>query len=152
MLIRNQRAFTAGALFIALSIFYFVGSFEYAQGTAARMGPGFFPKMVSLLMAAIGLMIVVGALLPKARVEKLERWDFKGLLWITGAVVLFGILLQPLGLVISLCVLIIVASLASPDFRWFGTLVNTAFLVIFCVGVFVYGIKLQFPLWPALLR
>ena len=53
---------------------------------------------------------------------------------------------------IALTVLIFVSSYASPEFGWRGTLVNTVVLVIFCVGTFVYGINLQFPVWPTLFR
>lgn len=152
MLIRNQRAFAAGALFLAVAVFYFAMSFNYVQGTPARMGPGFFPKMVSILLAVIGLGVILGAVAPRAHVEKLEKWDFKGLLWITGSVALFGLLLPYLGLVIALSALVIVSSLASPEFGWRGAIVNTVVLVVFCVGVFVYGINLQFPVWPVLFR
>jgi Tripartite tricarboxylate transporter TctB family len=152
MLIRNQRAFAAGALFLIVAIFYFVMSFNYATGTPARMGPGFFPRMVSILFGLVGVGILLGAMAPKAKQEKLEKWDFKGLLWIAGSVALFGLLLPTFGLVIALAVLIIVASLASQEFTWRGTLVNTVVLVIFCVAVFVYGISLQFPVWPIWFR
>jgi hypothetical protein len=152
MLIRNQRAFTAGALFLAVAVFYFVMSFNYAQGTPARMGPGFFPKMVSVLLALIGVGILVSAVAPRAHIEKLARWDLKGLLWISGSVALFGLLLPRLGLVIALTCLVMVASRASAEFGWRGAVINSVVLVVFCVGVFVYGINLQFPLWPTLFR
>lgn len=152
MLIRNQRAFAVGALFLIVSSFYFFMSFNYTTGTAARMGPGFFPRMVSILFALVAVGIMLGALAPRAKLEKLEKWDFKSLLWITGSVALFGLLLPTFGLVVALTVLIIVASLASPEFTWLGALVSTAFLVVFCVAVFVYGISLQFPVWPIWFR
>lgn len=152
MLIRNQRAFAAGALFLIVAIFYFTMSFNYVQGTPARMGPGFFPKMVSILLALIGVGILLGSVAPRAHIERLQSWDLKGLLWITGSVALFGLLLPSLGLVIALTALILVSSYASPEFTWRGALVNAVVLVIFCVGVFVYGISLQFPVWPTLFR
>jgi hypothetical protein len=127
-------------------------SFNYVTGTPARMGPGFFPRMVSILFALVGAGILLGSLAPKAKQEKLEKWDFKGLLWIAGSVALFGLLLPTFGLVIALAVLIIVASLASQEFTWFGALVNTVVLVVFCLAVFVYGISLQFPVWPIWFR
>ncbi len=152
MLIRNQRAFAAGALFLVVAIFYFVMSFNYAQGTPARMGPGFFPKMVSVLLGLIGLGILFGSVSPRAHIAQLEKWDFKGLLWISGSVALFGLLLPYFGLVIALAVLVIVSSLASPEFGWRGAVVNSVVLVVFCVGIFVYGISLQFPVWPVWFR
>jgi hypothetical protein len=93
MLIRNQRAFASGVLFLVVSVFYFVMSFNYATGTAARMGPGFFPRMVAVLFGLIAIGVIFGAMSPRAKREDLERWDIKGLLWIAGSVVLFAVLL-----------------------------------------------------------
>jgi hypothetical protein len=152
MLIRNRRAFASGALFLIVAVFYFVMSFNYATGTPARMGPGFFPRMVSILFGLVAVGIMLGSLSPRAKPEMLERWDLKGLLWIAGSVALFGVLLPTFGLVIALSALIIVASLASQEFTWRGAIVNTVVLVIFCVGIFVYGISLQFPVWPVWFR
>lgn len=152
MLIRNQRAFAAGVLFLVVSIFYFAMSFNYVTGTPARMGPGFFPRMVSIGLMLIAVGILFSAVAPKAKTEKLEKWDVKGLLWIAGSVALFAVLLPTFGLVVALAVLIIVASLASPEFTWRGALVNTVVLVIFCIAVFIYGINLQFPVWPVWFR
>lgn len=152
MLIRNQRAFGVGVLFLAAAAFYFFASFNYVTGSAGRMGPGFFPKMVSILLALVSVGVLIGAVSPGAAIEKLEKWDFKGLLWIAGSVVLFGVALDPLGLVGALVLLIVVSSLASPEFSWRGTIINTAILVVFCMGVFVYGISLQFPVWPVWFR
>ena len=152
MIVRNQRAFATGLLFVAVAAVYFVLSLNYVQGTAARMGPGFFPRMVAIFLALVGAGVLLSSLAPKAHTEKLERWDLKGLLWITGSVALFGLLLPSFGLVVTLAVLVVVSSYASPEFTWRGALVSTIVLVVFCVGVFVYGISLQFPVWPTLFR
>ena len=72
--------------------------------------------------------------------------------WILGAVVLFGLLLQPAGLVLSLVVLVLVSSRASHEFTWRGTLANAVILIAFSVGAFIKGISLQIPLWPTFLN
>jgi Tripartite tricarboxylate transporter TctB family len=148
--IRNQRAFVSGALFVGFAVFFFVVARDYTAGTAARMGPGFFPRLLSIVLAAIGLLVIAGAVMPKAEQRALAKWDFKGLIWITGSVMLFAFLLYPLGFVLSLLALILVSSKASPEFTWKGALANAAVLIVLCVGVFVYGLGLQFPVWPTL--
>jgi hypothetical protein len=70
---------------------------------------------------------------------------------VLGAVVLFGLLLQPMGLIVALAVLILVSSKASHEFSWKGALLNTVVMIAFSVGAFIYGINLQIPLWPAFL-
>jgi hypothetical protein len=95
---------------------------------------------------------MAGAMRPAAEIQRLRAWDLKGLLWVTGSVMLFAFLLYPLGFVISLFVLILVSSKASPEFTGKGALANAVVLIVLCVGVFVYGLGLRFPLWPTLLN
>jgi putative tricarboxylic transport membrane protein len=151
MFIRNQRAFASGALFVLVAAFFYIAALSYQPGTAARMGPGFFPRMMSIVLAAIGLFVMVRAVMTKAKIEPLERWDWKGLIWVTGSVALFAALLYPLGFVPSLLILIIVSSRASPEFTWPGALINAAVLIAVCVAVFVNALGLQFPVWPSFL-
>jgi len=147
--IRDQRAFVAGALFLAFAIFFFVVALNYPAGTAARMGPGYFPRLLAIALAAIGLAVMLGAVRRTAELQALHRWDVKGLAWVTGSVILFALLLFPLGLVVSLFVLIMVSSKASPEFTWKGALANATVLIALCLLVFVYGLGLQLPVWPA---
>ena len=150
--IRNQRAFASGALFLAFAIFFFVTALQYPAGTAAKMGPGYFPRLLAIVLAVIGLVVIVSAVKPAAEAQALRQWDLKGLAWITGSVVLFGALLFPLGLVGALFVLIMVSSKASPEFTWTGALANAVVLIALCLAVFVYGLGLQLPVWPSFLN
>ncbi|MEZ2145019.1 tripartite tricarboxylate transporter TctB family protein [Bradyrhizobium sp. DN5] len=150
--IRDQRAFASGALFLAFAIFFFVMALNYPAGTAARMGPGYFPRLLAIVLAAIGLAVMLGAVLRTAERQRLRSWDVKGLAWVTGSVVLFALLLFPVGLVGALLVLIVVSSRASPEFAWKGALANAAVLIALCLLVFVYGLGLQLPVWPVLLN
>ena len=147
--IRNQKNFASGLLYIAVGLAFAVGATNYRMGDAARMGPGYFPFALGLLLACIGVVVLAGSLRPHATPEHLPRFHFKTLAWILGAVVLFGMLLVPLGLVGSLVVLVFVSSLASHEFGWKGTLVNAFVLLAICAGAFVYGLGLQLPMWPA---
>ncbi|RXH39396.1 tripartite tricarboxylate transporter TctB family protein [Bradyrhizobium zhanjiangense] len=150
--IRNQRAFASGALFLAFAIFFFVMALNYPAGTAARMGPGYFPRLLAIVLAAIGLAVMLGAVPRTAERQRLRSWDVRGLAWVTGSVVLFALLLFPVGLIGALLVLIVVSSRASPEFAWKGALANAAILIALCLLVFVYGLGLQLPVWPALLN
>lgn len=148
--IRDHRAFASGALFLAFAIFFFVTALNYPAGSAARMGPGYFPRLLAIVLATIGLAVMLGSVRPAAERRTLPRFDVKGLAWVTGSVALFALLLFPLGLVGALFVLIVVSSKASPEFTWKGALVNAAVLIVLCLVVFVYGLGLQLPVWPAL--
>jgi Tripartite tricarboxylate transporter TctB family len=147
--IRNQRAFAAGALFLAFAVFFLVVALGYPMGTAAKMGPGYFPRLLAVVLGAIGLGVMLGSMKPTAEPHVLRKWDVKGLAWVTGSVILFALLLFPIGLVGALFVLVMVSSKASAEFTWKGALANAAILIALCVLVFVYGLGLQLPVWPS---
>ena len=72
-IIRNQRAFVSGALFLAFAVFFFVTALNYPAGTAARMGPGYFPRLLAIVLAAIGLAVMLGSVRPTAERQPLQR-------------------------------------------------------------------------------
>ena len=91
--IRDRRAFVSGAFFLTVAVFFYAVALGYAPGTTARMGPGYFPRLLSIVLAAIGLFVMAGALRSAAEMQRLRAWDLKGLLWVTGSVMLFAFLL-----------------------------------------------------------
>ena len=149
--IRNQHDVAAGLIYVVAGAGFSLGALNYKIGEAARMGPGWFPFWVGILLAAVGFATAAGGMRPSATEDKVKRPELRSLTWVLGAVVLFGVLLQPAGLVLSLAVLVVVSSLASHEFTWKGTLLNAAVLIAFSVGAFIKGINLQIPLWPSFL-
>lgn len=147
--IRNQKDFAAGLIYMLAGAGFGLGAFNYRIGDAARMGPGWFPMWIGVLLVAIGMATVASSVRSHAAEEKVKRPELASLAWILGAVVLFGVLLQPAGLIVSLVVLVVVSSMASHEFTWRGALVNAVVLTVFSVGAFVKGISLQISLWPA---
>jgi hypothetical protein len=149
MKIVRQKDFAAGLLYMAVGTAFAVASWGYRMGTASRMGPGYFPFWLGIMMAVIGALVLFGALRAHAEPETVERWALKPLFVIVASVVVFGLLLTTAGLVVSVVALVIGSSLASHEFTWRATLLNTVVLVGFALIVFVYGLGLQFPVWPA---
>jgi hypothetical protein len=149
--IRNQKDVAAGLVYVVAGAGFSLGALHYNIGEAARMGPGWFPFWVGILLIAVGLATTAGGMRRGAAEERVQRPELRSVAWIIGAVVLFGVLLQPAGLVIALAILVIVSSLASHEFSWKGTLLNAVVLIAFSVGAFIEGINLQIPLWPAFL-
>lgn len=149
MRIRRQTDFLAGMMFILVgSSFSFVAR-GYSMGTAAKMGPGYFPFWLGLVLAVLGAVVALSSVSMKSEEDKMARWDPKTLLWILGSVVLFGLVLKPLGMILSVVVLVLVSSMASHEFSWKGAVLNAIVLVVISTGAFVYGINLQMPVWPA---
>ncbi|WP_423198082.1 MULTISPECIES: tripartite tricarboxylate transporter TctB family protein [unclassified Cupriavidus] len=149
MRIRSQKDFASGLMFILVGFGFSFVARGYSMGTAAKMGPGYFPFWLGIVLALLGALVLWGSLSSRGEEDKLAGWDIKTLLWILGAVVLFGLLLKPLGMVLSVLVLVLVSSMASHEFSWKGAILNAIILVLISLGAFVYGINLQMPVWPA---
>jgi len=148
MHIRNQKDFWAGLLFAAFGLFFSGFGTRYTFGTAARMGPGYFPTVLGIILILLGAGIALGALSPKAEEHRVQKFDWRTILLVLGAVVLFGFLLNTAGLIVALVAVIVISSYASHEFGWKATLINTVVLIALCLAVFVYALSLQFPLWP----
>ncbi|MGO4810725.1 tripartite tricarboxylate transporter TctB family protein [Cupriavidus sp. 2MCAB6] len=149
MRIRSQKDFASGLMFLLVGLGFSFVARGYSMGSAAKMGPGYFPLLLGLVLAILGAFVLIGSLSSKGEKDQLARWDLKTLLWILGSVVLFGLLLKPLGMVLSVFVLVLVSSMASHEFSWKGAILNAIVLVLISMGAFVYGINLQMPVWPA---
>ena len=152
MKIRNQRDFGAGIMYMVIGLFFTIVATQYQMGTAAKMGPGYFPFYLGLLMTLLGLLVLVKSFSAKAAIESIPKFNWRIIIQITGSVVLYGLLLPRLGFLVAVVVLVLVSASASKEFTWKGSLINAGFLVAFTYSVFVLGLKLQFPLLPVFLQ
>ena len=152
MKIRNQRDFGAGIMYMVIGLFFAIVARQYQYGTAAKMGPGYFPFWLGALMTAIGLFVLIRSLGAKAAIEAIPKFNWRIVAQITGAVILYGLLLPKMGFLVAVVVLVFVSASASKEFTWKGTAINAVFLVSFTYSVFVVGLKLQFPLLPVFLQ
>ena len=147
--IRNPKDFYAGLLFIAFGASALVIGSNYPLGTAARMGPGYFPRVLGILLVALGLVLALRAL--KLSGPKMPKFQWRPLVIVLGSVVVFGFIVAQIGLFVSTIVLIFTASMASHEFRWKEALVSGLCFALLAIGVFVLGLKLQLPIWPVFL-
>ena len=149
MQIRHQKDFWSGIMFLVIGLAFVGFAQSYDMGTAQRMGPGYFPTVLGGVLAILGLIISIVAQRNDEPGGEIERFHFGPLLIVLGAVALFGVLLRPAGLVAALLVLIGVSAYASHEFRLREIVPLAAFLVVLVLTVFVWGLGLVIPLWPA---
>src|SRR6476620_489271 len=76
MHIRNQKDFWAGLLFAAFGLFFSGFGTRYTFGSAARMGPGYFPTVLGVILILMGVGIALMALSPKADAHKVDRFSW----------------------------------------------------------------------------
>lgn len=145
MQVRNPRDFWAGVIYLALAVAVLWIGRDYSTGTSARMGPGYFPTVLGILLAIFGLASIGRSFLSDG--EPITPFAWRPLLLVLGAVVLFALLIDRIGMLIALPGMIVVAALASRqsrlDLKSAAALVG---LVAFCVLVFVKGLGMPMPL------
>lgn len=150
MKIKSQKDFWAGLMFIVVGLGFSYGALEYNFGSSARPGPAYFPFGLGLLLGILGGMTLFEALTVETEDgEPIGPIAWRPLLIIIGSVVLFGLMLPPLGMAIALPVLVIVSALAGDEFHWGEAILNAAVLTIGSWAVFIKGLNLTIPLWPA---
>lgn len=158
MLIKSQKDFFAGLMFMIVGIGFAWGATSYKVGDGARMGPGYFPLLLGVLLAILGAVITFKALVVETPGgDKIGKWAWKPLFFILGANLLFGVLLGGLpsiklpamGLIVGIFALTFVAALAGEEFKLKEVIVLAVVLAIVSYLAFVLAIKLQFQVWPA---
>ncbi len=147
-LIRNPRDFWAGVMFLTVGSLFAGIALTYKLGTAARMGPGFFPFYLGLLLAILGVAISVSAMRAKNAGPPVDKFHWGPNFWVLGSICLFGVLLKLTGVLVAGFGLVLGASLGSHEFKLRDVLLLGVGLTIFCAAVFVGGLKLPIPMCP----
>ena len=99
------------------------------------MGPGYLPTVLSWMMAGLGAFLSIRALLESG--PEIEGSLWRPQIFIVAAIVIFGLLIERLGLAPSVVVVTVVAALASREMRWIETLILATGLAVLCVLLFV---------------
>ncbi len=144
--ITNPKDIYAGALFVAFGLAFALGSRSYSMGTLQHMGPAYFPFVLGILMATLGIFVglrSVGIDNPGS-----VRVAVRPLLFMVAGAVLFAVMVEPLGLTAALAGLIFLSSLGGSEFRLREVLILWVALSLIAMGVFVYGLGLPFKVWP----
>ena len=158
MRIKSQKDFFAGLLYFAVGVAFAWGATNYQIGTGARMGPGYFPLLLGVVLAVIGAIVMFRALVVESPDgNPIGKWAWRPLALIISANLLFGILLggwpllgiPPMGLIVAIYVLTFVASLAGSQFRFVEVLIVATLLAVGSWFAFVWGLNLQFQVWPS---
>jgi hypothetical protein len=160
MRIKSQKDFFAGLMFLLVGLAFAWGAGSYSIGTGARMGPGYFPMVLGVLLAVLGLIVTITAL--KAETpdgDPVGSIAWKPLIFIIAGNLVFGasigglpsIGLPPMGLIFGIFALTFVASNASDEFNFKEVLILAIVLSLFSYAAFIMLLKLQFPVWPTFL-
>ena len=157
MAIKSQKDFFSGLMFMAIGVAFAWGATTYTVGEGARMGPGYFPLMLGILMAILGAAVTFKALVVESvGGDKIGKWAWKPLIFVILANLSFGALLAGVpslkipafGLIVAIYALTFIASMAESGWKVKNTFVLATVLAIGSYIAFVVVLKLQFPVWP----
>ena len=136
----------SGLLFAALGAGALYISWRYPAGTAARMGPGYFPHMVSGLLVLLGGILIIRSWFRPG--ETVAIVDLRPLLFVLLGTGVFGLLIERAGFIAACVALIVASRLARPDFKIAEVLLLAAGLAACSAALFVYALGLSVRLLP----
>jgi hypothetical protein len=136
-----SKDFLSGLMFIGFGLLALYFGQKLALGTAVRMGPGYVPRMLSLVLLGLGILICIVALATGG--EPVEKPKWKPITLVTVGVVCFGLLFERTGLLPALIVLILIASWANDEFKLIEVIGNMIVLAVLCTLVFKVGLGMN---------
>ena len=149
MKIKSQRDFFSGLMFVVVGVVFAVGATSYPMGSSAKPGAGYFPLILSVLMAILGAIVLFKSLTIETEGgDPIGAIAWRPLIVIVAAIAVFGATINWLGLALAVPILIVISSLAGEEFNWTGVLITCVVLTVFSWLIFIVGLKLTIPLWP----
>ena len=157
MKLASQKDFFSGLMFTAVGGAFAWGAVNYQIGEAARMGPGYFPFMLGILLAILGALVTFSSLKsgPPGG-DKIGALAWRQLVFVLGANLLFGVLLvgvpkfgiPSFGLIVAIFGLVITAGYARNGAKLKESLILAAILAVGSYLAFVKLLSLPFPVLP----
>ena len=136
----------AGGIFVVIGGAFVVGSLSYELGTPLRMGPGYFPLLVGVIVVALGLAIVLKGLIA-GEVTAFGAVPWRAVAAIVAALLFFGFTVDGLGFVPASAVTALLTTLASSRVRPLRAVLVAIGLTVASTLIFVVGLQLRIPLW-----
>jgi putative tricarboxylic transport membrane protein len=142
--LRSPKNVLAGLLFLGFAGLIAHQASQLEAGTASRMGPGYFPMLLAQILGLLGLAILTSGF--RTNGPALPRADWTGLGLVTAAVLSFGFLLERAGFLAAVFVSAALCVAASRPVRLIPSIALVGGLIVFCVAVFVWGLKIPVQL------
>ena len=151
MTLRNAKDFWSGVLFAAAGLFFIVTVQELRLGTAARMGPAYFPTILGGILTVLGLMLMIRGFLARVvnpQEHRVEPFHWRILGFILGSVLVFSLILNSCGVIVATGAMIFIAACAEKKIHVKETLAVVIVLNFIVWVTFVYAIGMQIPVLP----
>lgn len=150
MKVKSQKDLVSGLALVAVGSAFAIGATSYSFGTSIRPGPGYFPFGLGIILGILGLVVLFEAFtVERKNGDPIGAIPWRALLCIVGAIVFFGFSLPKLGFLISFPIMIVITSAGGNEFTWKDAVLNAFILTAMSYAIFIYGLKLTIPVWPA---
>ena len=147
----DPKELWSGGLLVFIGMATVLASLNYKLGTLARMGPGYFPLILGIILMILGLLIFISPDVSSPREDGLEKLpkgaQLKTWLLVVASVALFVVLGKYGGLAPATFSLCFIAALADSKNSLKTALAVGVILTLFTVVVFHYGLGMQLPLF-----
>lgn len=141
----KKKDFWAGLMFLGIGAGAILGARSYPFGNTLRMGPGYFPTMLGLILVLFGIYVMVRGLRSDEKIQ--SNWSIRALIVLPISMILFGVLMDLAGFIPALTALIFVAVASGREFKFKEVLLLTVFLGVISVAMFIWGLGLPYPLF-----
>lgn len=141
---RNIRDVIGGTALIVIGVFAAVYAQPYEIGQLQNMGPGYFPTVLGILLAILGVCVATPAFFCVGASIKVE---WKSLFWVILSILTFALLLNTIGLVGTVASTVLVSSMAS-NLSWLHRSILSVCISAISYAIFVFGLGMLIPTWP----
>lgn len=144
-----QTNVLSGLFFMLVGVGFLVPALQYGLGQASRMGPGYFPALLSIVLIGLGLTLAITGMTREQEDEPpITGFGLRAVVIVIGSILLFAFILQKAGLIASIFVLVVTSSLATRTAGKWQIWVFACTLAAFSAIIFVGLLGLPVPLWP----
>jgi hypothetical protein len=140
----DSKDFWSGMMLIAVGAVAVYIARDYPFGNALRMGAGFFPVVLGVVLVLFGLYFAVRGLHDSAKIE--GNWSIRALVVLPLAFVAFGVLMERAGFVPAMLALTLGSAAAGREFRLGEVIALSVLLTALCVALFIFALGLPYPL------
>jgi Tripartite tricarboxylate transporter TctB family len=140
----NSKDFWSGMMLIAIGVVAVFIARDYPFGTALRMGAGFFPVVLGIVLVLFGGYFVVRGVHDSAKIE--GNWSIRALVVLPLAFVAFGVLMEHAGFIPAMLALTVGSAAAGSEFRIGEVAALAVVLTALCVALFIFALGLPYPL------
>jgi putative tricarboxylic transport membrane protein len=148
--IKSPQDFIGGVALLALAVVAYVGMQKLGSMRGFSFGAGTVPRLFALILGGLSVLLIIGSF--TGRGPRLERFPWRGPVFILASVVFFGLSIRTLGLAVTGVITVMLSSAAMEDFRVKEAVVFAVLITSFCAFLFPYALGQPIPLWPTFLR